>query len=74
MYIVRLQKTIAQYIAIHNIMDLCLAAERKPGMGLSRRWWEHPTLDIMGIRAGQVAVEGGRDTGGEESESEGEGE
>ena len=38
-------------------MNLCLLAERKPGMRLSRRWWEQPTPDILGIRAGHAAVE-----------------
>ena len=41
-------------------MDLCLAAERKPGMSLYRQWWEHPTLDILGIREGHAAAEEGR--------------
>ena len=45
-------------------MDSCLAAERTTGMYLSRRWWEQPALDIMGIRVGQVAAERGEDMGG----------
>ena len=36
-YIVRRQNTVAQYIATRPIMDLCLTAERKPVMRLSRR-------------------------------------
>ena len=63
-YIYLRQNTVAQYIAIRPIMDLCLVAERKPGMRLYRRWWEHPALDIMGFRAGQVAAEGGGGMGG----------
>ena len=66
-YIARLQNTVAQYIVTCPIMDLCLAAERNPGMHLSRRWLEHTALDIMRIRAGQAAVEGGEETVGEES-------
>ena len=49
-------------------MDLCLAAEQIPGLRLSRRWWEHTALDIIGIRAGHAAAEVGVDTGTEESE------
>ena len=49
-YIARCQNTIAQYIATRPIMDLCLVAERKTGMRLSRQWWEHPALDIMGAK------------------------
>ena len=31
-YIVRRQNMVAHYIATRPIMDLCLAAERKPGL------------------------------------------
>ena len=40
-------------------MDLCLEAEREPGLCLSRWWWEQPALDNLGIRAGHAAAEGG---------------
>ena len=36
-YIDRHQNTVAQYIATSTIMDLCLAADRKPGLCLSRQ-------------------------------------
>ena len=58
-YIYRHQNTVAQYIEAHPIIYLCLAAEYKPGLCLSRRWWEHPDLDIMGIRAGHAEEDGG---------------
>ena len=74
LYIARIQNMVAQYIATCPIMDLCLAAEQKPGMRLSMRWWENTALDILGNRAGYAAAEGGEETGAEESESEGEGE
>ena len=73
-YIAWLQNTITQYIATRPIMELCLAAERKPGLQLSMQWWEHPALDILGIRAGNAAADvGGGETGTEKSEGEGEG-
>ena len=71
-YINRHQNAVAQYTATYPIMDLWLAAERNPGMRLSKQWWEHPVLDILGIRAGREAAEGGGATGAEESEAEGE--
>ena len=37
-YISRLQNTVTQYIATRPIIDLFLAAERNPGLRLSRRW------------------------------------
>ena len=51
-YIARRQNTAAQYIATHPIMDLCLVAYWNPLMCLSRRWWEQPAQDIMGIGVG----------------------
>ena len=58
-YIARRQNTAAQYIANRPIMELCLAPERKPWLHLSRRWWDHPALDILVIRAGHAAAEEG---------------
>ena len=37
-------------------MDLCPAAERKPRMSLSKKLWEHYTLDIPKIRARHAAA------------------
>ena len=68
-YIARHQNTVAQYIATRTIMDLCLAAERRMGMRLSRQWWDQPTLDITGIRAGQSDTEGGEEARVEEPEA-----
>ena len=62
-YIALLHNTVTQYITNRPIMDLCLAAERKPGMCLSRQWWEQLALDIQRIRAGHAEAEGGEETG-----------
>ena len=51
---------VAQFIATHPIMEFCLAAERNPGLRLSRQWWEQPTLDILGIRVEHAEAEGER--------------
>ena len=71
-YIAHHMNMIAQCTATRPIMDLCLVAEQKPRLRLHRRWWEHPSLDILGIRAGHVALEGGEQRGTEESEREGD--
>ena len=71
-YITQLQKMVAQYIATHTIMELCLAAERNPVMRPSRQYWEQPTKDILGIRAGHAEAEVGGETGTEESKGDGE--
>ena len=52
------QNTVAQYIATHHIMEFSLTADQKPGLRLSRIWWEQPTLDILGIMVGHAAAEG----------------
>ena len=70
LYIARHQNMVAQYVATCPIMDLCLVAERDLGLRLSRRRWEQPTLDILGIRAGNVVAEGKEDTRTRESEGE----
>ena len=57
-YISLRQKTVAQYIATRPIMDLCLAAERKPGLQLSRKWWEQPAIYILGMIVGLAAAKG----------------
>ena len=72
MYIARRQNTVAQYIATRPIMNLCLAAERKPGLRLSRQCWEQNDLDIIGIRAGHTSAVGGGETGMKELEGEGD--
>ena len=41
-------------------MDFFLAAERNLGLHLSRKWWEQPTLDILGIRVEHAEAEGER--------------
>ena len=63
-YIARRHNMVAQYIATHPIIELCLEAEWKPGLRLSRRWWEQPAVYIMGIGVVQVAAEGREDIGG----------
>ena len=56
-YSARHQNRVTQYIVTCPIMDLCLSAERNPGLYLSMRWWDHPDLDILGIRVGHEAAE-----------------
>ena len=64
------QNTVAQYMTDRPIIGLCMAAERNPGLRLSRRWWKQPDLDILGTRAGHAAAEGGKKKGTEESEED----
>ena len=69
-YIAHHQSTSTQYIVTRPIMDLCLAAEQRPVMQLSRRWWDQPPMYVLGIRAGRAAEEMGEKRGMEELEGE----
>ena len=60
------KNTVTQYIAGRPIMDLFLAAERKPRMQLSQRWWDYTTIYILRIRAAHAAADMGEEMGTEE--------
>ena len=49
-YVAHSQNTFAQYIVTRKIMDLCLAAGRRPRARVSRWCWEQETLDMEGTR------------------------
>ena len=60
----RLGKTQFQRgISTRPIMDLCQTKEQNPGLCLSRRWWEQPALDILGISVGYASADRGEDMG-----------
>ena len=49
-YITRRQNTVAQYIAIQPIPGLCEKLERKPGVRISKSWWEKEGIKLSGMR------------------------
>ena len=63
LYITCRQNTVAQYIATHPIMELCCETERRPEMRILKRWWEHPALNILGIRVEHAAADMGEEKG-----------
>ena len=69
--ITRRQNKVTQYIATRQILDLCERYTRKPGVRVSRRWWEQAGIDLEGAkkRAAEAATdsESESDLGGEES-------
>ena len=72
-YVARRQNTAAQFVATRPIMDLCLAAARRPGARVSEWWRKQEGLDLKGIREAAQAAEAERDLGewaGEEAEGE----
>ena len=48
-YVALHQNTILQFIANRLIMDLCLEADRRPGLQVFCQWWEQVSLDLKGI-------------------------
>ena len=48
-YIYCLHNTVIQFIATRTIMELCLAAERRPGSRVTKKWWEKDGLDVEGM-------------------------
>ena len=62
-YISRLQNTVAQFIKIRPIMDLCLLAERRMGSRVPKRWWEQYGLDVEAMWTADQEAEG-KDGGG----------
>ena len=46
--VTRRQNTFAHYIATRPIMDLCEQATRRPGVRVSRRWWEQAGIGLEG--------------------------
>ena len=66
-YVSRRQSTVTQYIATRPIMDLCLAAKRRPGPRVATRWWEQEGLDLEGIRT--AAREADQTEGAEERDT-----
>ena len=56
--ITRRQNTVAQYIAMRPILELCERDTRRPGSRVSRRWWEQAGDDLEGAkkRAAEAAT------------------
>ena len=44
--ITRRQNTVAQYIAMQTILDLCERTTQRAGARVSRRWWEQKGIDL----------------------------
>ena len=51
------------YIADRPIMDLFFAAEWRPGMRISRRWWDQISIDILGMITAHAAAKMGEEIG-----------
>ena len=56
--VTRWQNTVAQYIAKRPILDLSERSDQRPGVRVSRRWWEQAGIDLDGAkkRAAEIAT------------------
>ena len=61
----------AQYIETRPILDLCEQSTRRPGVRVSRRWWEQEGIDLEGARkqAAVSSTRSGTETNSEEESS-----
>ena len=46
----RRQNTVAQYIAMRPILDLCERATQRPEARVYRRWWEQDKIYLEGAK------------------------
>ena len=64
-YIRRHQNTVAQYISMRSLLDLCEGSEKVPGAQLGMRWWKQVVIDLVGaLEAVAAAAEGGGENSG----------
>ena len=49
-YTTRRHNTVPKYIATRLIMDLCKWSFWRPGVWVSRRWWEKEGLELEGTK------------------------
>ena len=54
-YIMRMQNTVAHYIATRQILALCERSDQKPGAWVSRRLWEQEGLNLEGEKERSLA-------------------
>ena len=52
----RRHNTVAKFIAMRTILDLCEQATRRPGARVSWWWWEHTGKELKGEREKAAAA------------------
>ena len=55
-YIWKRNNTIAQYIVMRPIMNLCKLTDSKQGSRVGMHWWDHVVIDLEGAREMVVAT------------------
>ena len=72
-YVSRQQNTVAHYIAMRPILDLCLDAEMMPGSLVQKRWWEQEVLVFPGRKSSEYRGGDGSEYGAGDRDGEGVG-
>ena len=67
----RRQNTVAQYIAMQPLLDLCEGARQREGARVTLRWWEQSGIDWEKAKAKETETEA---MSGSESVTDTEGE
>ena len=49
-YVSHFHSTVSQFIVTRPIMDLCLAAEMRPGSQVAKQWWDQVSLYLEGMQ------------------------
>ena len=60
--VLRIQNTVAQFVAIRPILGLCEGTERWGGTWVPQRWWEQPGIDWRLAREQQERAGAAGDT------------
>ena len=67
----RRQNTVAQYIAMRPLLDLCKGAKKREGARVTLRWWEQLIIDWEKAKAKETGqTQGQTRRGGEARETE----
>ena len=55
-YVSRCQNTVKQFIVNRPLMDLCMAAEQRPGSRVTKRWWDQDVMDVVGVWTADLVI------------------
>ena len=67
----RRQNTVAQYIAMRPLLDLCEGARQREGARVTLRWWEQSGIDREKAKAKETETESASDSdSGSDTEEE----
>ena len=57
----RRQNTVAPYIAMQPLLDLCKGGKQREGTWVTLRWWDQPGIDWEKAKAKEIETESASD-------------